>query len=253
MDNITRKTMLYKSGLGFFCINHVQGCSHGCLYPCYAYMMAHSYGRAKTYAEWCSPKLVVNAADVLAKELDRLKKKPDSVHLCLTTDPFMAGHPEVTDMSLKLIALLNARGIACSILTKGVLPEALADRNRFPGDNTCGISLISLNEEFRRRWEPGAAPYADRVAALEVLHDGGIKTLVHIEPYPTPNIIDQDLGEILETVGFVDSIYFSGWNYNPEVRRYPRHLDFYRDQALLVRRFCAERGIGCDTGAQTEG
>ena len=41
--------MLYKSGLGFFCVNHVQGCGHGCLYPCYAYMMAHTYGRAKTY------------------------------------------------------------------------------------------------------------------------------------------------------------------------------------------------------------
>ncbi len=165
----------------------------------------------------------------------------------------MTGQPEVTDMSLKLIALLNAHGVACSILTKGVLPAVLADRNRFPCDNTCGISLISLDEKFRSRWEPGAAPYADRVAALKALHDNGLETLVHIEPYPTPNIIDQDLGEILNTVGFVDSIYFSGWNYNPEVRRYPRHLDFYRDQALLVRRFCAGRGIGCDTGAQTEG
>lgn len=50
MDTIIRKTLLYRSGLGFHCVNHAQGCGHGCLYPCYAYMMAHSYGRAKTYA-----------------------------------------------------------------------------------------------------------------------------------------------------------------------------------------------------------
>ncbi len=78
MDSITRKTMLYKSGLGFFCVNHVQGCSHGCLYPCYAYMMAHTYGRAKTYAEWRKPKLVANAVELLTKELERQKKSPNS-------------------------------------------------------------------------------------------------------------------------------------------------------------------------------
>ena len=69
-----------------------------------------------------------------------------------------------------------------------------------------------------------------------------LKTLAHIEPYPTPNIIDQDLGEILNTVGFVDSIYFGGWNYNPEVRRYPRYLEFYRGQSEIVRRFREEGG-----------
>ena len=30
MEYITRKSMLYRNGLGFFCINHVQDCHHGC-------------------------------------------------------------------------------------------------------------------------------------------------------------------------------------------------------------------------------
>ena len=176
MESITRKTMLYKSGLGFFCVNHVQGCSHGCLYPCYAYMMAHTYGRAKTYAEWRKPKLVANAVELLTKELDRMKEKPESVQLCLTTDPFMLGYPEVSSMSLKLIEVLNSRGIPCSPFSarassQPILPTGIAS----PCDNTCGISLISLDEKFRSGWEPGAAPYADRVAALKVLHDNGLK------------------------------------------------------------------------------
>ena len=243
MESVTRKTMLYRSGLGFFCVNHVQGCGHGCLYPCYAYMMAHTYGRAKTYAEWCRPKLVSNAEEILAKELNRLRDKPESVQLCLTTDPFMLGYPEVTDMSLRLIALLNSRGIPCSILSKGILPPDLADRARFPADNIFGISLVSLDEGFRGRWEPGAAAYADRIGSLEFLHGKGLRTLVHMEPYPTPNIVDQDLGKILDSIGFADSIYFGGWNYNPEVRRYPRYLDFYHRQSEIVRRFREERGI----------
>ena len=62
METIERKTLLYKSGLGFWCVNHVQGCSHGCLYPCYAFMMAKSYGRAADYGDWTKPRLVAEAA-----------------------------------------------------------------------------------------------------------------------------------------------------------------------------------------------
>ena len=49
LDVIERKSLLYRSGLGFWCVNHVQGCAHGCNYPCYAYLLA-SYlrGMAET-------------------------------------------------------------------------------------------------------------------------------------------------------------------------------------------------------------
>ncbi|MCX7024681.1 MAG: radical SAM protein [Spirochaetes bacterium] len=249
METITRKSLLNRSALGFLCINHVQGCSHGCLYPCYAFSMARSYGRARDYGDWRRPRLVANAAELLAKELGRLRERPGYVHLCLTTDPFMTGWPEVTAMSLKLIGLINSKGIPVSVLTKGKLPGELADRGRFPEDNIYGISLVSLSEEFRGRWEPGATPHAERIEALERLHEAGCRTLVHMEPYPTPNLAEQDLGEILGAVGFVDSIYFGGWNYNAEAGKYARREEFYRERAGLVRRFCAERGIRCESGA----
>ncbi|MDP4290205.1 MAG: radical SAM protein [Bacteroidota bacterium] len=246
MEYITRKSLLYKSGLGFYCINHVQGCHHGCRYPCYAYSMARAHGQVKAYADWCLPKLVANAAELLSKELDRLKTRPDYVRLCLTTDPFMYGYEEVIEMSLRLIGLINSHGIPCSILTKGLLPLELADRDRFHTDNILGISLISINEEFRKSWEPNAAPYPERIAALRALHDHGCRTLVHMEPYPTPNLVRQDLTEILRAVDFVDHIYFSGWNYNPRVKEFSGYKEFYRDQADLVWRFCREHAIQCD-------
>ena len=57
METITRKTMLYKTGVeyGDYTMNHVQGCAHGCLYPCYAYMMAKRFGKAKTQEEHKNP------------------------------------------------------------------------------------------------------------------------------------------------------------------------------------------------------
>jgi DNA repair photolyase len=243
VETVARKSLLNKSALGFLCVNHVQGCSHGCLYPCYAYSMAKGYGRARSYADWTSPKLVGNAAELLAKELGRFKEKPDFVHLCLTTDPFMHGQAEIRELSLRLIGMINAEGIAVSVLTKGALPAGLADRSRFPADNVYGISLVSLSEDFRRRWEPGAAPFAERIAALRALSEAGRATLVHMEPYPTPNVMEQDLDEILDAVAFADSLYFGGWNYSPLTRAFPDREGFYEECARKARSFCGERGI----------
>ena len=106
---------------------------------------------------------------------------------------------------------------------------------------------MSLDESFRKRWEPGAAPYADRIAAVRALHDQGCRTLVHIEPYPTPNVIVQDLAALLEQVAFVDHIFFSGWNYNSRVSDYAGRDGFYAEQALIVEEFCRERGIEYET------
>ncbi len=247
MDTVQRKSLLYESGLGFWCVNHVQGCAHGCRYPCYAYLMARRYGRVHAEAEWLRPRLVENAASLLAKELDRRHGRLSAVHLCLTTDPFMVGYPEVAQTSLALIELLNRRGLRASVLTKGVLPAELAAK-RFDPHNTLGISLVSLDEDFRRRYEPGAAPYHERIAALARLHAAGCRTLVHIEPYPTPRILKQDLEPLLEAVAFVDELYFGGWNYSSLPGERAEGRAFYREQAELVREFCHRHGIRARLG-----
>ena len=86
--------MLYKTDVeyGDYTMNHVQGCSHGCLYPCYAFMMAKRFGRVKTYEEWCEPILVENTLELLEKEIPKLKHKIKNVQLCFMTDPFMYGY-----------------------------------------------------------------------------------------------------------------------------------------------------------------
>ena len=242
MKTMTRKTMLYQTGVeyGDYTMNHVQGCAHGCLYPCYAFLMKKRFGQIKDYESWLEPVLVSNTLELLDREIPKLKDKIQSVQLCFTTDPFMNGYPEISQMSVAAIRKLNGAGIKCTTLTKGILPTELAELSK---ENEHGITLVSLDESYRERMEPGAASYADRLASLRALHDAGCKTWVSIEPYPTPNMIEQDLHELLEAVSFTDRIIFGRTNYSKVASSYKEHKHFYNVCAAEVVDFCQEHGI----------
>lgn len=242
MKSIIRKTMLYKTGVeyGDYTMNHVLGCAHGCKYPCYAYLMKKRFGQVLSYEDWIEPRIVSNTLELLDKEIPRLKSKIQSVQLCFTTDPFMYKYEETAEMSIAAIKKLNAADIKCTVLTKGILPIELA---KYSSDNEYGITLISLNEEYRKHMEPGSAPYTDRIQALKALSEQGCKTWVSIEPYPTPNLIEQELSTILESVAFVDKIIFGRTNYSKEVSAYKNHKSFYNHCASQVIDFCNKRGI----------
>lgn len=238
-EKIKRSSLLYKTGVeyGDYTINHIQGCAHGCKYPCYAMSMAKRFGKAKTYEEWCEPKLVENALEILDTEIPKLRDKIESVHLCFTSDPFMYGYEEVAETSISIIRKLNNAGIKCTVLTKGILPITLAELSP---ENEYGITLVSLDEDFRREMEPNSAPFAERIQALRALHDAGCRTWVSMEPYPTPNFIEQDLDAILEAVGFCDKIIFGRLNYNKKVSEYKDYKKFFNDCAQSVIQYCNE-------------
>lgn len=239
---IQRKTMLYKTGVeyGDYTMNFVQGCAHGCKFPCYAFLQKKRFGQVADYDDWCKPKLVSNTLTLLDKEIPRLKDKIKSVQLCFSTDPFMYGYEEIEKIALDSTRKLNAAGIKCTVLTKGILPLCLSELSK---ENEYGITLISLDETYREKMEPGAAPYIERLAALRALHEAGCKTWVSIEPYPTPNLIEQDLQEILSAVSFVDRIIFGRTNYSKDASSYKPHKKFYNEKAAEVIAFCEEHKI----------
>lgn len=245
LESLRRKTLLYKTEVeyGDFCLNHVEGCSHGCRYPCYAMMMKKRCGIIKSYDEWRKPKIVSNALELLDREIPKYKKQIKYVHLCFSTDPFMYKQEEVVNLSLKIIAKLNNNGIYCTVLTKGIYPDELANRNGNSRLNEYGITLVSLNEEFRKQYEPYSALLKDRINSLKKLHQKGFKTWVSIEPYPTPNIFRQDLNEILKTVSFVDRVIFGKLNYNVKTSQFKWADEFYNSQVEAVTRFCKKNNI----------
>ena len=234
--------MLYKTGVeyGDYTMNHIFGCSHGCLYPCYAFLKAKRFGQIKTYKDWKKPRFVSNTLEILDKEIPRLKSKIKSVQLCFTTDPFMLGYDNIKKMSIDIIKKLNEAGIKCTVLTKGILPIELSELSP---DNEYGITLVSLDETYRQSVEPGASTCEQRISAMKALSKKGRKTWVSIEPYPTPNIIEQNLNKILDSIAFTNKIIFGRTNYSSMVTSYKNHRSFYNKQVEYFVTFCDNKGI----------
>ena len=226
------------------------------------------------------------------------KEPVNRVHLCFTTDPFpyfdndivqemafsgfgedVPAQCEIQDMTMAAAELINENGIPVTVLTKGVLPQPVFDLDgplclERPGysktwdmlhpDNYYGISLVSLSEGFREKWEPYTAPYQKRIASLHGLHESGFKTWVSMEPFPAitargcarlygetetadldaPDRSMSMLIACLEAVSFVDRIVFGRWNYNTNMPTDVADVDgWYREASRVVKQFCEERGI----------
>jgi len=249
---IKRKTLLYKSKVeyGSWTINHVEGCKHGCKFPCYAFMMSKRFGRVKDYEEWLKPKIVENSIQLLEKELIQYKDKIDYIHLSFMTDPFMYDiHSEdllldVKELTFDIIERINKKGIRVTTLTKGFYPEELTE-GKFLQNNEYGITIVSLNPDFKERYEPFTAPYDIRIESLKKLHEAGYKTWASIEPYPTPNL-DPDaynIEKILKEIKFVDKIIFGKLNYNINANLFRDNLLFYEKIARKVIDFCNRENI----------
>lgn len=247
LPRIMRKSLLYRSNVdyGDFCINHVEGCSNGCKYPCYAMLMKIRYGAVKSYEDWIKPKIIGNALELLEKEIPKYKDKINFVHLCFSTDPFMYKQKEVAALTLKIIERFNRDDIRCTILTKGIYPKKLANTKKYSKKNIYGITLVSLDKNFKKEIEPFSAPFEDRIKSLKYLHSKGLKTWVSMEPYPTPNLVQQDLLKILKKISFVDKIIFGRLNYRVESSQFISKQDkkFYEQCAKKVISFCKAKGI----------
>lgn len=255
---IRRKSLLYKTKVeyGNWTINHIIGCKHGCLFPCYAMMMAKKFGWVKDYDDWRIPRIATNAIELLEKEIPKLKGQIDFVHLCFISDPFMYDinkkeiMPSIKELTLRIIEKLNQEKIRVTTLTKGVYPKDLLDKEKFTKDNEYGITLVSLNDDFKRKFEPYSASYKDRIKSLKILADNGLKTWASLEPYPTPEL-DIKAGEIeviLESVSFVKKIIFGKLNYRrltdcKSNQIWENNNDFYRDMATRIIRFCKKNRI----------
>jgi len=244
MEKITRKSLLYKTGVeyGDYTVNHIEGCFHGCKYPCYAMLLSKRFGRVKTYKDWLKPRLVCNSLELLDMEIPKLSDKISSVHLCFMSDPFMMGYPEISEMSLKIIKKLNDHGIKMTSLTKGKYPKDILKYGTNE-NNEYGISLVAVNSNFVKFYEPNAQKWHLRIADIRRLHNNGAKTWVSIEPFPTPNIFYQNLLELLDRVSFADKIIFGRWNYNKNSTMYDDHRQFYNECSLFVAEYCTRHGI----------
>lgn len=243
MRTVRRRRLLYRSGVEYadFAVNHIEGCRHNCRFPCYARLI-----RRFDETTWGEPAVVQNTFELLEKELPALRDEIKTVYLSFATDPFMVGFEPASIMSIALIRRINRENIPCTVLTKGTYPTK--EIRKLDPINQYGITLVTLDDNVRRHWEPGASPIEDRIEALEKLHKAGFKTWVSIEPWMTPNIVQEDLGRLLHRVSFVNKIVFGRGHYNRKITefaacRVETLRNYYNAEADKVVRFCEQNGI----------
>lgn len=161
-------------------LNIYQGCTHGCLY-CYVPRMLNRFNSNYRH-EQCRPAVDFEA---LSKSAQKYEGCGLQILLSFTGDPYCGVSPETTRTALEILNFYNHK---VAILTKGGM-QCLADLDIFRkfGDRIkVGATLTFDNEKDSKEWEPGSATPSDRIEALRMLHDAGVKTWVSFEPVIIP-------------------------------------------------------------------
>jgi len=198
------KSIMSKSRLGTdYSINPYRGCTHACVY-CYApYVLREN----RKWGEFVDVK--INAPDVLDRDLRRYRK--GTIFISSVTDPYNPLEKEYKITRRILEKLVNTK-FSASIQTKSSL--VLRDLDLLKQiDCEVGMTITTLDEEARRIFEPNTSSSEDRLKALKILKENGIKTYIFFGPF-LPLISDENLEETIKKFAGVkpDYIYLDSLN-----------------------------------------
>ena len=179
-----------------FRVNYYEGCSHGCKY-CYGCAMKEKSGGI-TYATWIKPVLIENTLDILKEDLQHIRNKGE-VFVESVSDAYMPdADPKVTRKVLELLAM---SGFTIFLLTKSTSVVRDLDLfKRFSQRIKVGFTIVTPNDELRKKVEPHSSPVEERIVVLKKLHDAGLHTVVSLEPL-LPNV---SVKEYLDFVKEID-------------------------------------------------
>lgn len=209
--------------------NPYRGCGHACAY---CYVPGVLKMKRAEFDAGAMPREGFLAA--LTKDARKYQAagSREQVMLSFTTDPY---HPGDTTLTRQTLEVLRDHGLGFCTLTKGGT-RALRDLHLFRTDRDAFAStLTSLDDHLSRKWERGAAPPADRIAALRQFHAAGIFTWVSLEPTLD---IESSLRIVQETIGFVDLFKIGRVNYLPMTK-----TTDWQDYTMRMIELCGRLGV----------
>ncbi len=245
-----------------YTVNPYLGCWHGCVY-CYARYMTKFSKSKFQWGEFVDVK--INAPEILKRDLFGLKK--GLVSLSTVTDPYQVPERKY-QLTRRILEELAANNFSVSLLTKSNLILRDTDvLKKFDRNNLeVGFSIITLDEDVRRHFEPNAPPVRERVNALKQLSEQGIRTWVFIAPILpllSENTIPDLLNEVRHHAGYImtDRLNIKSGNWSGIVkvlkRNYPylyqkwkeilfskdNKRRYYQDLFSRISRYCGEKKI----------
>ncbi|HRU06796.1 MAG TPA: radical SAM protein, partial [Candidatus Brocadiia bacterium] len=169
------KSILNRGGISDYSLNCYTGCAHACVY-CYARFMQRFHPHDEPWGGFVDVK--VNAPEVLERQLRRAE--PGRVFVSSACDGWQPLE-EKWRLTRRCCELLLARGFDVHALTKSDL--ILRDLDLFKSrGGSVGVTLITLDEDLRRLWEPAASPIEARLQVLREARRLDIETSVMLGP-----------------------------------------------------------------------
>lgn len=235
-----------------FVINPYVGCTNACKY-CYASFMKRFTNHAEPWGEFIDIK-------ICDKPFNTKKLIGKSVFLASVTDVYNEYEKEYK-LTRKILEQLVGLDICLSISTKNDLILRDIDLLKQMKNLTVSFSINTTDEQFKNDMDK-ASSINDRINALKVLHQNGIKTACFISPI-FPEI--SDWKNIVEkTKDFVDVFWFENLNLRGDYKfrilnyvkeSYPNLVSLYdeiynkikneywKKLALEINEFCEKNKI----------
>lgn len=203
----------------------------------------------------------VNAPEVLSKEIGR--KKKGRVFLSSLCDPY---HPleEKYGLTRRCLEVLLKHQFPITVQTKSALVVRDLDLLKKFKDCEVGFTFTSLDEEVRRIFEPNSSSVQEKLGAVKILRENGIRVYIFFGPM-LPYLSDRNLEEYFETFAElgVENIWIDKLNLKPGVwdelsfvlkRNYPDLLekwkvilfsktDYWIELKEKIEKICKEKKI----------
>ncbi len=173
-----------------YALNPYRGCAIGCAY-CYSPAVLRE---ARPWGRFVDVKRNVPA--VLARELKR--KRRGVVGIGTVTDGYqpVEARYRLTRYCLEQLARFD---FPVSVQTKSSLVLQDVDRLLRLSDVEVGVTITTMDEAMRRRFEPFASPSERRVETLRRLNAAGIRTWAFVGPI-LPSTTEATLDSLLHAV-----------------------------------------------------
>lgn len=153
-----------------------------------------------------------------------------TVFLCFTCDPYQRCEVD-HGITRSAIEILHRNNVGVRILSKGGY-RSLRDFDLLTKTDSFGATLTFCDDKDGQEFEPGAAPWQERIVALKEAKKRGLYTWVSLEPVIRP---EQTLEIVHKTASFVAEYKVGGWNYDSRAK----NIDwkkFYLEVTGLMQR-----------------
>ncbi len=164
-------------------LNPYMGCAHRCTF-CYVRGFERRAERPADDRYGRSIRVKTNVAEVLRRELSRPSWKREAIAIGAATDPYQPAEGRYR-LTRACIEVLEVARTPFSIITRGPLIVRDIDvlqRAAGLARVSVSVSVPTLDEALWRVTEPGTAPPRQRLRAVRMLADAGIRVGVALAP-----------------------------------------------------------------------